>query len=67
VKLFLENIEGQSVFIPRFLSPIAPPAKDVYTKGDFKAIERAARFVSLIPFIDDSQLFKDMPDLTCSS
>ena len=34
---------------------------------DAKAIERAARFVSLIPFVDDTQLFKDMPDLTCTS
>lgn len=32
-----------------------------------KAPERAARYVSLIPWVDDAQLFKDMPDLTCLS
>lgn len=74
VKVFLVNIDGQSVFIPRFLTPMQPPMTApadggfaIYDKDDPKAIERAARFVSLIPFVDDSQLFKDMPDLTCSS
>jgi coiled-coil and C2 domain-containing protein 2A len=52
-KLFLENIDGQSVFIPRFLSPIKPP-DEIYKKDDSRAIERAARFVSLIPFMDDA-------------
>lgn len=66
VKAFLENIEGKSTFIPRFLSPIKPPAS-VCAADDKKAIERCARFVSLIPYVDDSQLFKDMPDLTCNS
>lgn len=32
-----------------------------------KAIEKAARYVSLIPWVDDSTLFKDMPDLSCTS
>ena len=66
VKAFLENIDGKSTFIPRFLSPIKPPVHvcDVKEK---KAIERCARFVSLIPFISDQELFKDMPDLTCNS
>lgn len=65
VKLFLENVDGMSVFIPRFLTPIRPP-DEIYKKEDNRAIERAARYVSLIPFIDDAQLFKDMPDLTCT-
>jgi len=54
------------VFISKFLSPIKPPS-EIYNREDNRAIERAARFVSLIPFIDDSQLFKDMPDLVCNS
>jgi hypothetical protein len=53
MKVFLENIDGQSVFISKFLSPIRPP-EDVYRQGDNRAIERAARFVSLIPYIEDS-------------
>jgi hypothetical protein len=52
VKAFLENIDGQSTFIPRFLAPIKPP-KHVCDINDKKAIERCARFVSLIPFISD--------------
>jgi coiled-coil and C2 domain-containing protein 2A len=39
----------------------------IWANDDTKAVERAARFVSLIPFVDDTQLFKDMPDLTCTS
>ena len=53
VKLYLEDINGHSIFIPRYLSPVKPPA-EIYTKDDNRAIERAARFVSLIPYIDDS-------------
>lgn len=73
VKVFLVNIDGESVFIPRFLSPMQPPMEADADGGfpiwanDAKAVERAARFVSLIPFVDDTQLFKDMPDLTCTS
>jgi hypothetical protein len=31
------------------------------------AIEKAARFVSMIPFIDDLAMFKDLPDVFSSS
>lgn len=68
-KVFLENIQGQSVFIPKFLTPIQPPEM-IYKDGshnDVKSIEKAARYVSLIPYLEDSALFKDMPDLTCTS
>ena len=34
-------------------------------RDDF-AIEKAARFVSMIPFKDDLSLFKDMPDVFCT-
>jgi coiled-coil and C2 domain-containing protein 2A len=68
VKCFLEDIDGRSVYIPRFLCPIRLP-DDVYRRDEKpnRAIERAARYVSLIPFIDDSHLFKDMPNLTCTA
>jgi len=36
-------------------------------KTDKNAIEMAARYVSLIPFIEDDIAFKDMPDLWCTS
>ena len=41
-----------------------PPQEILDNKG--KEIEAAARFVSLIPYVNDTQLFKDMPDLTCT-
>lgn len=47
------------------------PPKDLYEKeregGRKKAIERVARYVSLIPFVEDTALFKDMPNLCCTS
>ena len=39
---------------------------DTYHDDDF-AIEKAARFVSLIPYIEDNKAFNDMPDLFCTS
>lgn len=67
VPVFLEKLDGQSVFVCRYLTPVRPPGSLSGGSGQDpdKAIERAARYVSLIPWIDDSQLFKDMPDLTC--
>ena len=64
-KVFFENIDGHSVFIPKFLTPLAPPT-EVYDKqtNRKKGIEKAARFVSLIPFVDDSSMSKDMNDIT---
>jgi coiled-coil and C2 domain-containing protein 2A len=66
-KVFLENINGQSVFIPKFLTPLKPFETLYSGKSDKKGIEKVARFVSLIPYLDDQTLFKDMPDLTCNS
>lgn len=40
-------------------------AKDI--KKDWHAIEKVARFVSLIPFKSDTELFKDIPDIHCDS
>ena len=67
-----ENVDGQSVLLCRYLVPQAPPT-DVYNisnqsgKMDPFAIEKAARYVSLIPFIEDNAAFQDMPDLYCNS
>ena len=57
LRVFGENIKGQSVLLCRFLTPIKPPAEvvDLSNAGmedrrDKFAIEKAARFVSMIPF-----------------
>lgn len=65
VKCFFEDIDGVSVFIPKFLTPLAPP-DEIYNKDTNrkKGIEKAARFVSLIPYVDDSSVSKDMNDIT---
>jgi coiled-coil and C2 domain-containing protein 2A len=69
VPVFLESLECKSVFICRYLTPMKPPPR-IFVPGRAdadKAPERAARYVSLIPWVGDSHLFKDMPDLTCLS
>ena len=65
----MENIDGESVFIPRFLTALRPPEQiwSGQMPADLKAIEKAARYISLIPYVEDTALFKDMPDLTCTS
>lgn len=72
IKCYGENIEGQSVLLCRYITPQAPPTEIFNYKGqdlnkDETAIEKAARYVSLIPFIEDNQAFTDMPDLFCDS
>ena len=52
----------------RYLTPIKPP-EEVIRSGandDEFAIERAARFVSLIPFADDLSFYKEMDDVYCN-
>jgi len=70
IRLFAENFDGFSVFISRFLKPQKPPLIVLNESGDHirdpLAIERAARFVSLIPFLDDSHGFEEMPDCWCN-
>ena len=69
-KVFLENLDGQSIFVSKFIRPQEPPEQIVFPRDQAqrkRAIERAARYVSLIPFMEDQALFQDMPDLTCNS
>lgn len=69
IKLFAENFDGYSVFISRYVKAQKPPdivISDADPQDQF-AIQKAARYVSLIPFIDDSQAFDEMPDCWCSS
>jgi coiled-coil and C2 domain-containing protein 2A len=70
-KVFLVNLDNTSIFIPRLLTPLQPPLvlsqKGDSWAGDDYAIEKVARFVSLIPYADDSALFEDLPDMTCTA
>lgn len=64
VKIWGENIMGHSIFLPKFLDTLQPPPGFPIDKEAYK---KAARYVSLIPFKNDSQFFKDLPDIysTC--
>ncbi|MCQ2816962.1 MAG: hypothetical protein MJ252_06830 [archaeon] len=77
IRLFAENFDGYSVFMPRYLKPEGekPPDEifDISATGstDPKAIEVAARYVALIPFVEDSQTWsdgsnEDLPDAWCT-
>jgi coiled-coil and C2 domain-containing protein 2A len=73
IKVYGENVSGQSVLLCRYISPQTPPP-DIYdyrnanSVNDKYAIEKAARYVSLIPLIEDNQAFLGtMPDLWCTS
>lgn len=70
IKMFGDTIKGHSVLICKFLIPQRPPEDVVdlvLTDHKNTAIERVARFVSLIPFLTDSTAFKDFPDVYCTS
>ena len=66
VLAFGENLEGNSVLLSRYLEPLKPPVKLIdldSNPNDLYAIEKAARFVSMIPFVQDLKIFKDLPDM----
>ena len=70
IKLFVENAKGESVFVPRYLYPQRPPetvVNLVARPNTEVAIENVAHFVSLIPFIADTQAFNELPDMWCTS
>eukprot|EP00931_Biecheleriopsis_adriatica_P026090 TRINITY_DN15896_c0_g1_i1.p1 TRINITY_DN15896_c0_g1~~TRINITY_DN15896_c0_g1_i1.p1 ORF type:complete len:1745 (+),score=308.47 TRINITY_DN15896_c0_g1_i1:250-5235(+) len=58
------DMDGRSRLICRFIRPQRPP--DHINPGDPFAIERAARYVSLVPFLQDNQMFQDIEDLWCT-
>ena len=54
----------------RYLEPLKPPTKLIDLEGnpnDLYAIEKAARFVSMLPFVQDLKMFKDLPDMYSNS
>ena len=67
ISIFGESVEGTSIFIPRFMTPLEPPPQFVEDINSPFAIEECARFVSMCPFIEDLRMFSDLPDLftTC--
>ena len=72
VKMFGENVERKSILIWRYLTPQKPPKEllDLERGTEIElnyAIQTIARFVSLIPFIEDNNSFEDMPDMWCTS
>jgi len=66
VILWAENSKFQSVFLPRFLCPQEPPP-GLLLEDDPDPIAKVVRFVSLIPHVEDSRAFRDMPDVWTSS
>ena len=66
IRLFAENFDGHSVFIPRYLkSDGQKPHPQLFSENDENAIEKASRYVSLIPFIEENQTWEyaeEMPD-----
>lgn len=66
ILLWAENTKNQSVFLPRFVTPLAPPP-GLLLSNDPDPIAKVVRYVSLIPHIEDNKAFKDLPDLwsTC--
>lgn len=63
-KVWGDNLAGHSIFLPRYLKPLNIPT-DIPTDND--AYQKLARFVSLIPYKEDSQAFKDLPDIYSTS
>lgn len=60
IAVFGENIRGESILLCRYLTAQKPPAQVVdleLNPTDNYAIEKAARFVSMIPYIEDLRLF----------
>lgn len=69
IKLFAESFDNYSVFISRYVKAQKPPDIVISDSDpqDAYAITKAARYVSLIPFVDDSQAFDEFPDCWCTS
>eukprot|EP00397_Hematodinium_sp_SG-2012_P001753 GEMP01001758.1.p1 GENE.GEMP01001758.1~~GEMP01001758.1.p1 ORF type:complete len:1435 (+),score=366.11 GEMP01001758.1:56-4360(+) len=62
------DIDGRSRLICRFITPQAPPEHVCNARSDPQAIEKAARYVALIPFLTDKQMFDGkVADLWCTT
>ena len=64
------DIEGRSRLVCRYVTEEEPPLSlfDGDMVNDLYGIEKVARFVSLIPFLTDAQMFEGKAvDLWCTS
>ena len=73
IRILAENFDGYSVYMPRYIRKGGqkPPEiilDEVNNPNDEFSIEKAARFVSLIPFVEDGHSFDydEMPDCWCT-
>ena len=70
IRFFAENFDGCSVFMPRYLKRDGQmPYPQLFNENDDNAIEKASRYVSLIPFIEENQTWdyaEEMPDCWCT-
>ena len=66
IRLFAENFDGESVFMPRYLKKDGQKLHpQLFHENDDNAIEKASRYVALIPFIEENQTWdyaEEMPD-----
>lgn len=65
IQLWGENIKKQSVFLPRFLRNLKPEL-DQKLLDEKNVYAWCARYVSLIPFKNDSGAFDGLPDMWCT-
>ena len=54
------NLEGKTTLVTRYIRPLAPPAS-------IDSVSKAARFVSMIPFVQDRSAITASIDLWCTS
>ena len=70
IRLFAENFDGCSVFMPRYLKPDGQmPYTIIFNENDENAIEKVSKYVSLIPFIEENRTWdyaEEMPDSWCT-
>eukprot|EP00053_Salpingoeca_punica_P028018 m.26659 g.26659 ORF g.26659 m.26659 type:complete len:395 (+) comp9964_c1_seq1:62-1246(+) len=69
VRATVEDINGNTLFITRFVCKQTPPPSllDPTRSDVFHQQKRLARFVSLIPFVSDSTTFIGTSNLWCTS
>lgn len=60
IKVWAQDLKNDSYFLSRFIR--AGGLKPPFDKGGPQDIERAARYVSLVPFKLENENFKDVPD-----
>ncbi|CAM9133752.1 unnamed protein product [Ectocarpus sp. 12 AP-2014] len=60
VQLFVPDMFGNDVLLTRYLCPQEPP-------GGINTVCKCAHYVSLLPFLEDWQMFEGVDDMWCTS